>query len=80
MPAERRDAGGQFRDLVHFERHAALVVGVQANAAGALGVELFEFRVGDVEGAGDDGARPSRRFGVEGAHAVHDRGIVDAVD
>ena len=39
MPAERRDAGGELGYPVEPDRHAALVVHVEPDAARALGVE-----------------------------------------
>ncbi len=65
---------------LHFDRHAALVVGVEAHAAGAAGIERRELVVRDVHGERDHGARPVRGLGIERRHAVEDRRVVDAVD
>ncbi len=65
---------------LHLDRHAALVVGVEAHAADAAGIERRELVVRHVHGERHHGARPVRGLGIEGRHAVENGGVVDAVD
>ena len=59
MPAERRDSGGQFGDLIHSKGHASFVVGIETYAAYARSIKIRELLVRDIQVAGNDCAGPS---------------------
>src|SRR5438132_1437900 len=79
VPAEGTDARRELGNLAEPDRHAALVVGVEAHAAHAGGVERRDVVVFDLDVHCDYTAGAVGRLRIERGHGVEDRRIVGAV-